>query len=166
MRKEKIVNIGGINGLGADLINTNSKDFQALQSMLAKVATSLSEEERLANQFLSIRFQMEAYLNEAMPTQIIEAGAFLEKYIDALNIKQKDFAQYIQYEESNLSALIKGKRKINPDLAIKFGNIFQIDPAIWLQIESKNSILQEVSENEDKYKKYNLYDLLKKVNRA
>ena len=33
MKREKEVNIGGINGLGEGLINLNSKEFKELQSI-------------------------------------------------------------------------------------------------------------------------------------
>ena len=86
-----------------------------------------------------------------------------EQFINALNIKKKDFAKYVEFEESNLSALLKGRRKLNTDLAIKLGRIFKLDPVIWLHIENKNNLLIEHQKNEQKYARYTLYDLLKKV---
>lgn len=164
MAKKEIINAGGINGLGVGLINTNSKEFQELQSIIKQAAVGIGEEERLENHFLSIRFQMENYLNEPQPEKIIPAGQFLKKFIDALHIKHKDFAKYIGYEESNLSALINGKRRISPVLAIKFGRIFKINPTIWLHIQSKNDLLIEAEKGKSGYAKYSLNDLLKKVN--
>ena len=64
MKKEKEINAGGINGLGEALVNTNSRDFLELKSMIKKLSSSQSEEERIENGFLSIRFQMESYLQK------------------------------------------------------------------------------------------------------
>ncbi|MCB9284724.1 MAG: hypothetical protein H6563_11665 [Lewinellaceae bacterium] len=160
MKKENTRNAGGINGLGEALVNTNSRDFLELKSMIRKHASSLTEEERMENGLLSIRFQMESYLNNPSP-ETIPAGAFLEKFLELIPVKKKDFAKYIGLEESNLSALLKGRRKINPDLALKLGQIFKIEPSIWLYIESRNELAQEVREKEAPYGKYSLDDLLK-----
>ncbi len=158
---EKEINAGGINGLGEALVNTNSRDFLELKSMIIKHSSSQSEEEKIENGILSIRFQMESYLNDPS-RQVIPAGEFLEKFLEAVSVKKKDFAKYIDLEESNLSALLKGRRKINPDLAIKLGKIFKVDPSIWLYIESKNELVHEAKEKEEPYGKYSLDDLLKK----
>ena len=50
-----------------------------------------------------------------------------EIFLLSLRIKKKAFAEYIDYKESNLSAIFKGRRRINPDLAIKFGEIFRVN---------------------------------------
>ncbi len=163
MAKQATINAGGINGLGAGLVNTNSREFRELQSMIKKAAADISEEKRLENALLSIRFQMESYLNEEQPKEIIPAGAFLKKFIEVLNIKQKDLAAYIGYEDSNLSALANGRRKINPGLAIKLGRIFKIPPAIWLHIQSKNDLIREARAQGEAYERYGLDDLLKKA---
>ena len=60
MKKEKEINPGGINGLGEALVNTNTRDFAELKSVIKKLSSSQSEEERIENAFLSIRFQMES----------------------------------------------------------------------------------------------------------
>jgi addiction module HigA family antidote len=97
------------------------------------------------------------------PEELKPAGYYLEKYIEALGIKKKDFASYIGYQESNLSAILKGRRSISTDLAIKLGEIFQIDPALWLNIQSKNDLLKIIQRDKKKYNKYSLEDLLDEV---
>jgi addiction module HigA family antidote len=159
MKSTKEINPGGVNGLGEALVNTNSRDFLELKAMIQKHASSLSEEEKMENAFLSIRFQMESYLSDPQ-AEGMPAGAFLEKFLEAISIKKKDFAQYIGIEESNLSALLKGRRKINAGLAVKLGQIFKVEPSIWLYLESKNELTQEVREKEAPYGKLSLEDLL------
>lgn len=161
MKKEKEINAGGVNGLGEALVNTNSQDFTELKAMIKRLSANQSEEERIENELLSIRFQMESYLNSSS-AELVPAGAFLEQLLKAISVKKKDFAQYLGIEESNLSALLKGRRKINADLAIKLGNIFKLDPSIWLYMESRNELAQEVSEKEEPYRRYSLDDLIKK----
>lgn len=57
-------------------------------------------------------------------------------------------------------AVLKGRRKINSELAIKLGQIFKIDPAIWLHIESKNELIRALTHFNGSF---NLSDLLKKA---
>jgi addiction module HigA family antidote len=162
MNKKQDINAGGINGLGEGLINTNSGDFLELKAMIKKAANTQSEREKIENGFLSIRFQMESYLNDDT-NELILPGTFIEKFLEVINIKKKVFAAYVNYEVSNLSALLKGRRKINSDLAIKLGKIFKTNPAIWLHLESKNDLIKEIQGREEEYKQFNLTDLLKKA---
>lgn len=37
---DKTLNVGGINGLGEGLINTNAKDFKELKSMIKKLSSN------------------------------------------------------------------------------------------------------------------------------
>jgi addiction module HigA family antidote len=163
MNNQKIVNEGGIIGTGEGLVNQNSKEFKELQKLIIARSRALKESEIITNKLLSIRFQMENYLVEDDPEELIEVGRFLEDFIGALSIKKKEFAEYIGYKESNLSAILKGRRKMNTDLAIKFGEIFRINPELWLHIQSKNELREIVEKDKEKYKKYKLEDLLREA---
>ncbi len=156
------INAGGINGLGEGLINVNSQTFQHLKEMIKEMSSSQKEEERIENEFLSIRFQMESYLNEEVE-KYTPAGRFIERYLEVIKIKKKDFASYLGYDDTNLSAVIKGRRKVNTEMAIKLGKIFSIDPSIWLHIESKNDLLKTLEEKKAFYSDYSLVDLMKKA---
>lgn len=106
---------------------------------------------------------MEDYFQEQNPARIITVGTFLRKFIVILELKHKFFANYIGIDDSNLSALLKGRRKLNIDLAIKLSKIFNISPTLWLGIQNKNELLSFDDNNKSDYDKYNLDDLLKKV---
>lgn len=140
MKKSNFVNEGGINGLGESLINTNSSSFKELKSLILNHYNERSEIDRMSDKILSLRFQMETYLSSDDSGEIIPAGNFIEQLIKVAGISKKRFSHYIDYDYSNLIAVLKGRRKINPDLAIKAGSIFGISPAIWLHIESKNEL--------------------------
>lgn len=159
MSTKENINAGGINGLGEGLINTNSEPFKHLQAMIRQASQKESKQQKIENQLISIRFQMESYLNSTHES-IIPAGAFLEKFIGALQIKKKDFAVYIKYDASNLAAVLKGRRKVNSDMAIKLGKIFNLNPAIWLHIESKNELEKELQQSEHDYSDYSLNGLM------
>lgn len=152
----------GINGLGIGVINTNAKDFKALQKSIQEKAAKQTEKQILENKLLSLRFQMESYLEKETP-ETIQAGWFLKKFLNQLGIKKKSFAQYLGIQESNLSALFTGKRKINIDLAIKLGAIFRVDPILWINIQTKNELFGLKQAKMKAYQKFTLKDLLKKV---
>ncbi|MDP5170288.1 MAG: hypothetical protein NWR72_08575 [Bacteroidia bacterium] len=162
MENKQMVNAGGINGVGEGLINPHAADVKALQAMIKKASANQDEQEKIENQFLSIRFQMETYLTQPVET-IIPAGQFINKYLKVIKIKKKDLATYLGYENSNLSAMINGRRKINSEIAIKLGQIFSLNPAIWLHLESKNELIQTMREKEKNTKQYSLTDLMNKA---
>ncbi|MEN0006919.1 MAG: HigA family addiction module antitoxin [Bacteroidota bacterium] len=158
MKAEKIID-EGINGLGIGVINTNAEDFKALQTAIQEHAATQSPEAILRNKMLGLRFQMETYLQTEVK-EVKEVGFFLKQFLSELNIRNKTFAKYIGYQESNLSALFKGRRKINTDLALKLGKIFRVAPSLWINIQSKNELIRLEKENSAMYQKYKVEDLL------
>ncbi|MEZ4847149.1 MAG: hypothetical protein R3B93_00660 [Bacteroidia bacterium] len=110
MKKKQSINDEGVNGLGVGVVNTNSLEFKELQRIINLRSGQQSKKEILENKLLSIRFQMENYLLK-QENQIVEAGWFLKQFLNELNIKNKTFADYIGFQESNLSSLFSGKRK-------------------------------------------------------
>jgi addiction module HigA family antidote len=157
------INEGGINGSGKGVVNTNSTSFKALKEAILDQHKHQSKDEKIDNKLLSLQLQMNAYLADTTRTEIRLAGSFLKEFVEALGIKNKDFANYIDCEAANLSALYRGNRKINYDLAIKFGKIFGMKPTVWINIQSKNALLKIKQKDVKKYSKYNLKDLLGKV---
>lgn len=162
MKKQFSKNEEGINGSGKGLVNTNSKEFKELQAQIVSHSTKQSKTKVIENKLLSLRFKMENYLfsNE---NSYLEVGWFLKEYLKELNIKNKIFAEYIDYKESNLSALFAGRRKINYDLALKLGKIFNVEPTLWIHIQSKNEIMKIEKENSGDYQNYNIKELIKKA---
>jgi plasmid maintenance system antidote protein VapI len=162
MENPKIINAGGINGLGKTKIDTSQPDFLDLKAMIQAQSSQQSASQKIENEFLSIRFQMESYVH-AETDGVVLAGDFIEKFLKVIQVKKKHFAAYLEYDETNLSALLKGRRKINSDLAIKLGGIFSVNPAIWLNIESKNELIRSEKLKKSSYTRYTLQALLKQV---
>jgi len=152
----------GIIGLGKGLINVNSLEYKKLKEQIFEESKLQSKEEQTNNILLSFRFQLESYY-ENENNKLVSVGAFLKKLLKELNVKNKDFAKYIGYKESNLSALFNDKRKINIDLALVLGHIFSIKPSLWLSVQSKNELMQTSNAKPDEYKNYSIDGLLKKA---
>lgn len=162
MKNPTIINAGGINGVGEKKIDTSQPDFLDLKVMIQSQSSQQSDSQKIENEFLSIRFQMESYI-QSETDNLILAGDFIEKFLKIIKVKKKDFATYLDYEETNLSALLKGRRKVNADLAIKLGSVFNVNPVMWLHIESKNELYRTVNHRDVNNKRYTLQALLTQV---
>ena len=112
---------------------------------------------------MGLQFQMEDYLNSTGFKQgkLKLAGEFLRSFLDTLNIKQKNFAAYIEIRPSNLSKMLNGERPINPETALKLEKIFHTRAIIWLEIQSKNELIQLSKIKNKELKKYSLNNLIK-----
>ena len=162
MEEDKFINEGGINGTGKGLVNTNSKEFQILRQKIEEASEKRNSIDRIEDRLLGIRFRMEGYLREDSRENLISAGQFLRECIEALNIKNKRFAAYIGYEESNLSALCHGRRKITPELALKLAKIIRIPAEYWLGIQNIKELDELSKQKESDLNPLNLKDLLRK----
>jgi addiction module HigA family antidote len=155
-----MINKGGINGTGKGVVNTNSEHYKALKKTIQEHAKQQTKEKQIRYQLIGLKFQMESYIDAEQPQKIIDSGMFLKKYLKAININNKVFANFIELEEANLSMILNGKRKINTELAYKLGQLFNINPNYWLLIQSKNELLEVVNKGQLAHKKYQLSDLL------
>jgi len=140
-------------------VDSTTEEFKQFAAIVTEHSKNRTPEQKRETTVFTIYLKIWDYMQVEQPEKIISAGEFLAIFLKELNIKNKSFAKYIGYEESNLSALCKGRRKINIDLAIKLGKIFDMKPSIWLNIQSKNDLLKADQENTDKYSDYKLADL-------
>lgn len=159
---KKIINEGGVNGLGEGMVNINSEDFKTLREKIKTQSALLGVDEKRSNILLSFKFQMESYIKDNN-ISLKSLGFFIKELLQALGIKNKQLANYLECEESNFSAFLNGRRKINADLALKLGKIFQLAPSLLLSIQSLNELKNYEKDNSNKYLSYSIDDLLAKV---
>lgn len=62
-----------------------------------------------------------------------------------------------------IGSIIKGRRKVNIDLAFKLSRIFNLRPDVWLLIQSKNELLGLDEEEKSQYDQFKLEELLKQA---
>lgn len=162
INEEHFANYGGINGVGNKSIDTESEEFKALQAVIIAHSKKQTPEQRLKVELYAIKLQMINYLEEEQKEQILTVGFFLKELLTLLKIKNNVFADYIGLSNTNLSAIINDKRKINFDLALKFGNIFKIDSILWINIQNLNEVQEIKKQSGNNYTHYCLADLLEK----
>jgi len=112
-KKKKIINEGGINGTGEGVVNINSKDYKGLQKAIQQHYESRDKKDIIYLKLASIKLQMNTYITDESPEQIKSSGYFLKAFLQAVEIKNQAFAQFVNIEESKLSAILNNKRKIN-----------------------------------------------------
>jgi len=144
--------------MGVEIIGSNSKkinkaEADILKRIIKSYADELPESERIENQLSGIKLRMNSYLNNDQEEKLVSTGEFLNEVLSIYGIKKNKFARYLDLEEPNLHALLKGRRKINNLIAKKIQMTFGIDEELWLFIETKNEI-----------KKFNKAHKLKKSN--
>lgn len=79
---------------------------------------------------------METKNKRIVPFMAVHPGGIIADELEARGIKQKDFAKQIGVAQSNLSAVIHGRRDINKDLAEKLEQILGIDADLWLRLQA------------------------------
>jgi addiction module HigA family antidote len=146
-------------GILTNPMDTGTDDFKDFQAIMLNKAKSRSEAQQREIELLSIKFQMQDYL-ESEVTELKLPGEFLKEYLKMLEIPQKKFAHYIEINPSNLSKLIKGERPINYELAIILGSIFNNDPMLWIEIQAKNELKKIRKNKARRFNNYSLKDLM------
>lgn len=146
-------------GVLTNPMDRNSREFKELQLFLLKKAQELSLEEKLQIELLALQYKMEDYLKATIDENSkMSVGDFLRLYLKNLGIKQSKLATYIGLQPSNFNRILSGERRINFELSMILGQLFQVDPQIWLNIQVKNDYLRLEAKKD--YSKFKLQDLL------
>ncbi|OYT13277.1 MAG: transcriptional regulator [Bacteroidetes bacterium 4572_114] len=140
-------------GVLTNRMDTKTNEFDQFQAILLTKSKERSEKQKRHTEIMSLKFKMEDYLeSEGQDISLAD--------LKALQIQQNKFADYIGLKPSNLSKLINGERPINYEMALIFGEIFNIDPMLWIEIQAKNELKKLKTSGRSKYQKYSLSDLI------
>ena len=125
--------------LGEQNSTTDAKDIKMLKRIIKAHSEDYSEDEKMNFQRIGLHLRMKSYLSEPIK-QIIPAGQFLKELLEIYKVKKTKFTELIDYENSNLHAVLQGRRRLNNKLATKIGTMFSIDPQIWMFVDAKNEL--------------------------
>lgn len=78
---------------------------------------------------------MSKLLDEIHPGEIL-----LEDFLKPINITSRQFAADIDVPPSRISEIIRGKRPITADTALRFGLFFKMDPRFWLNLQTEYDV--------------------------
>ena len=132
----------------------DSEEYKAHRKILDERINSMSPEEKRQVELIRMEYKIKNYLDaEVAEDEIITVGEFIKMYLNKINVKQDEFAKHIGISTSNFNKILSGQHNINPKLSVILGQLFQIDPKVWVQIQLKNDyILIEKTKNEYKEK--------------
>ncbi len=152
--------VDNIELIGIQSNKMDKSETEIIKRIIESHSKSQSNEDLIENKMIGLKFSLNKYLNDKMDSKIVEAGKFLNDILRIYNIKKNKFAKYIGLSEPNLHALIKGRRKINNQIAKKLELIFEIDAQAWLYIETKNEIKKFNSSNKISDNDYSIHELV------
>ena len=160
MKKPNNLNPGGVNGMGNQLIDSQSEEMKLLKEKIRIEAAGMSRTQKLENQVLEVRIRMQEYLSAYYQGELKGVGDFLGELLSKSEIQQNAFAKYVGIQAPNLNAIIKGKRKISSKLSLQLADIFKIPAETWLGIQAKNELAMAQQLLQEEEVEYRLRDLL------
>ena len=78
---------------------------------------------------------MEKYLTPVTPGDILK-----EEFLEPLGITQSQLARAIHVPANRISQIVKGKREISVDTALRLGRFFNLPPEFWLNLQQRFSL--------------------------
>jgi addiction module HigA family antidote len=60
---------------------------------------------------------------------------FLEEFLVPLGITQKDAAERLRMSYPRMNEIVKGKRAVTPDTALRFAKFTGTEPEFWLNLQ-------------------------------
>jgi len=135
----------------------NEQKQNDLKKFILSQSDKQSRERKIKNELLSIRFQMEDYIENIASDQPKMIQDFVKMYLKSLNITQRRLAELFEMESSNLHKYLVGDRKLNPGMILKLSSFTHTSPELWLRLQIKNELI-EINREKEKSKEYRKYD--------
>ena len=89
----------------------------------------MPKEQLAENQRIGVKLEMKTYLQSDTKETVL-AGEFLTKLLTIYNIKKTKFAEFLEIENANIHALLRGRRKFISIIATIVGDMFKINPEL------------------------------------
>lgn len=129
-----------------------------VSAVMEKIEMGKFPDQELRQRLQSFQYRMEYYLltpNKEIG-QIRTLHYFLKSILAELKMPLKSFALAIDTTDANLRKYLNGDRSFSLELAMRFAAFFQIPAELWLNIQTKNAVieLQQDSEAMAAYSRY------------
>lgn len=135
----------------------NEQKKNDLKKFILSQSEKQSQERKIKNELLSIRFQIEDYIENGKPDQPKMIQDFVKMYLKALQISQLRLARLFEMESSNLHKYLVGDRRLNSNMILKLSTFTHTTPELWLRLQVKNDLI-EINREKEKVKEYRKYD--------
>ncbi|OBW39907.1 hypothetical protein AB670_03753 [Chryseobacterium sp. MOF25P] len=141
----------------------NDSKRSLVKDFINKKSAGQSKERLLRNELLSIQYKIEDYISdETANEENLKLLDFVKMYLRTFDITKKDFARYLDMQDSNLHKYLIGERKLNAKVALKISYFTRTKPEYWYGIQIKNEIteLRKEEKNNKEYEKYDYSKML------
>lgn len=148
-------------GVLTDRMDVGTEDFDDFKFFILSKSRSRTKDQRILVEITAIKYRMQRYFEQEQRHEI-SVGTFLKSVLKAADIRQNRFAEYIGIRPTNFNKIIRGERRLSLEQAVIVGKIFDVEPSLWIGIQTKND-LRKISEAREKnYSKYSLKELREK----
>jgi len=118
------------------------------EGLMTESMDSLTKEyEDIKAALIDLKSEMINYLNAK--NKKLEVGHFIKLFIEAVEIKQIEFANYLGLTSESLTELLTGQSQLNIELAFILEMLTNINAELWIGVQSHNEQMSEGSQ-EDK----------------
>ena len=155
-KKNKIEKAFVIEELAESQVWNEDKMNQVSQYILSE-SKKQSKERKLRNELLSLKYQMQDYIENENIEKEMRILDFVKLYLRLLHITQRDLATLFNMKDTNLYKYLKGERKLNIDVVFKLSSFSNTPPELWYYIQTKNE-LNELRKEKEKLQEYEKYD--------
>jgi plasmid maintenance system antidote protein VapI len=135
----------------------SSDKIDKVREFILSESKKQSPERKLRNEFLSIKYQMQDYIEKDKIEREMQILDFVKLYLKLLRITKKRLAQAFEMEDTNLYKYLIGERKLNADIVLKLSSFSHTKPELWYRIQIKNE-LYELKKEKQNLKEYEKYD--------
>lgn len=146
-------------GALTEKMNLQSTEYADFKLLIKSKVSFSSKDDRIEIAILGLKFEMEDYL--ASNKKNTPIGSFIKQFIDAVEIKQVQFAEFIGVRPSNLSKILNGERRLSLDLALILESVSKIKAENWLMIQNRNEIFKIRKLKKGEFSKFKLKQLIK-----
>ena len=146
------------NGILTEPMDIGTKEYEDFKLLIRSKVAETSKDERIKISLLGLKYHMEDYLESKL--EIIQVGSFVKQFIQLIEIKQIEFANYLEIRPSNLSKILNGERRLSIELAIILEKLSNINAELWLRIQNQNEIRRIQKSHLKKMNKYKLKELI------
>jgi len=158
MKKDKDILKQLTNGVLTESMDFGTNEYEDFKLLIRSKVSETSKDERIKISLLGLKYHMEDYINsKAKNTEI---GEFVKQFINRIEVKQVQFAKYLNIRPSNLSKILNGERRINIELALILEKLSDINAELWLRIQNHNEIKRVQKLHLKEIKKYKLKELI------
>ncbi|OGI58731.1 MAG: addiction module antidote protein, HigA family [Candidatus Muproteobacteria bacterium RBG_19FT_COMBO_61_10] len=74
-----------------------------------------------------------------------------EEFMDPLNLTQGQLADWLDVERRRINEIIRGKREVTPDTAVRLGKAFGVSPQFWLSLQMRTNLWVALQDQGEEY---------------